>query len=95
MTQLHEAPQDIVDTFLPTIFANDVKGILADLLAQSGLAMHFMAFFKAGTLKAIQHVLGILDECYSAGHLKVVVSHENGRLGIRAVPLLTSVQGRP
>jgi hypothetical protein len=40
-------------------------------------------------------VLGILEECYSAGHLKVVVSHENGRLGIRAVPLLTSVQGRP
>lgn len=47
MTQLQEAPQDIVDTFLPKIFENDAKGILADLLAQPGLAMHFMAFSKA------------------------------------------------
>ncbi len=36
MTLLQEAPQDIVDTFLPTIFENDAKGILADLLKASG-----------------------------------------------------------
>lgn len=80
MTKLQEAPQDIVDTFLPTIFENDAKGILADLLAQPALAMHFMDFSKTETMRAIRHVVGILEECYRAGHLKVAVSHENGRL---------------
>lgn len=80
MTQLAEAPQDIVETFLPTILENDAKGILSDLLGQPGLAMHFMGFSEAQTMRAIRHVVGILEECYRAGHLKIAVSHEDGRL---------------
>ena len=80
MTQLQEAPQDIIETFLPTILENDAKGILSDLLGQPGLAMHFMGFSEAQTVRAIRHVVGILEECYRAGHLKIVVSHEDTRL---------------
>lgn len=80
MTQLEDSPQDIVETFLPTIFENDAKGILSDLLGQPGLAMHFMGFSEAQTLRAVRHVVGILEECYRAGHLKIAISHENGRL---------------
>jgi GNAT superfamily N-acetyltransferase len=80
MTQLQEAPQDIVETFLPTILENDAKGILSDMLAQPALAMHFMGFTEDQTLRAIRHVVGILEECYRAGHLKIAVSHEEDRL---------------
>ena len=80
MTQQPESPQDLVGTFLPTIFENDAKGILADLLAQPGLAMHFMGFTEVQTMRAIRHVVGILEECYRAGHLKIAISHEDGRL---------------
>lgn len=91
MTKLQEAPQDIVDTFLPTIFENDAKGILADLLAQPALAMHFMDFSKTETMRAIRHVVGILEECYRAGHLKVAVSHENGRYTVMPYSLYIQI----
>lgn len=80
MTQQFAAPQDIVESFIPTIFENDAKGILSDLLGQPGLAMHFMGFTEAQTLRAIRLVVGILEECYRAGHLKIAISHESGRL---------------
>lgn len=80
MTQQWAVPHDIVESFLPSIFENDAKGILSDLLGQPGLAMHFMGFSEAQTLQAIRHVVGILEECYRAGHLKIAISHDDGRL---------------
>lgn len=80
MTQLAEAPLDIVETFLPTILENDAKGILSDLLGQPGLAMHFMGFSEAQTMRAIRHVVGILEASYRAGLLKIAISHEDARL---------------
>lgn len=80
MTGTSDADQQLIDTFLPQILENDAKGILHDLLAQPGLAMQFLGFSEEGALKAIKHVQGILEECYRAGHLKVAISHEDGRL---------------
>ncbi|HBO5514577.1 TPA: GNAT family N-acetyltransferase [Pseudomonas aeruginosa] len=80
MTGTPDNDQQLIDTFLPAILENDAKGILQDLLAQPGLAMQFLGFSEEETLKAIKHVQGILEECYRAGHLKVAISHEEGRL---------------
>ncbi|HGY3910937.1 TPA: GNAT family N-acetyltransferase [Pseudomonas aeruginosa] len=80
MTGTPENDQQLIDTFLPAILENDAKGILQDLLVQPDLAMHFLGFSEEETWKAIKHVQGILEECYRAGHLKVVISHEDGRL---------------
>ncbi|MDI2145047.1 GNAT family N-acetyltransferase [Pseudomonas sp. ITA] len=80
MTQLQEAPQDIIETFLPTILENEAKGILSDLLVQPALAMHFMGSSEAQTVRTISHVVGILEECYRAGHLKIAASQQDGRL---------------
>lgn len=80
MTQLQEVPQDFIETFLPTIFENDAKGILSDLLGQPWLAKHLMACSVAQKKRAIRHVVGILEEYYHAGHLKIAVSHQDGRL---------------
>lgn len=79
MTHLRETSHSI-EAFLSQIFENDAKGLLADLLVQPELAMRFMGFSEADTTKAISHVVGILEECYREGHLKVAVSHEDGRL---------------
>lgn len=75
-----QTEQELIATFVPAILENDAKGILADMLANPVLALHFMGFSEAQTYKAIAHVKGILDECYRAGHLKVMINHENGIL---------------
>lgn len=72
--------QQLIDTFLPQILENEAKGLLQDLLVQPTLALQFLAFSEEATRKAIKHVVGIFEECYRSGHLKVVISHENGRL---------------
>ncbi|MEX5591454.1 GNAT family N-acetyltransferase [Pseudomonas orientalis] len=72
--------QQLIDTFLPQILENEAKGVLQDLLAQPTLAMQFLFFSEKATRKAIKHVVGIFDECYRAGQLKVAMSHENGCL---------------
>lgn len=72
--------QELFDKYVPTILENDAKGILSDLLAQPALALHFMGFTETRTHRAIAHVRGILEECYRAGHLKVMISHEHGML---------------
>ncbi|MCF5648810.1 hypothetical protein GIV49_04315 [Pseudomonas syringae] len=68
--------QQLIDTFLPQILENEAKGVLQDLLAQPTLAMQFLFFSEEATRKAIKHVVGIFDECYRAGQLKVAMSHE-------------------
>ena len=80
MTNTPTAEQELIDKFLPTILENEAKGILQDLLGAPSLALHFMTFDYAQTMRAISHVRGILEECYRAGHLKVAISHEKGRL---------------
>lgn len=80
MTQMQQAPQDVIEKFLPMIFENEAKGILSDLQFQPVISMQFMCFTESETKLAIEYVVGVLLECYRAGHLKVVVSHEDDRL---------------
>ncbi|WP_136474561.1 GNAT family N-acetyltransferase [Pseudomonas sp. DG56-2] len=80
MTQFTEPTEDVIATFLPQILDNEAKGILSDLAAQPNLALEFMDFTQNDTQRAIKHVVGIFEECFHAGHLKVIVSHINGTL---------------
>lgn len=80
MTGTTLTDQQLIDTFLPQILENEAKGLLQDLLVQPLLAMQFLGFSEEATERAIKHVASILEECYRTGHLKIVMSHENGRL---------------
>ncbi|MEX5509222.1 GNAT family N-acetyltransferase [Pseudomonas paralactis] len=80
MTHTPVSEQELIEAFLPVILDNEAKGVLQDLLGHPSLALHFITFDETDTRKAIRHVQGILEECYRAGHLKVAMSHENGRL---------------
>lgn len=80
MTHTPVSEQELIGTFLPVILENDAKGILQDLLGNPSLALHFLVFDETDTRKAIRHVQSILEECYRAGHLKIAMSHEDGRL---------------
>lgn len=80
MKQSEQPSKDLIESFLPKIFSNEAKGILADLATLPALFLDFMGFTEAQTNQAIGHIVGIFEECYRAGHLKVAVSHEDGRL---------------
>ena len=93
MTQFTEPTDDIIGTFLPRILENEAKGILADLALQPNLAFGFMDFTLDETRRAIKHVVGIFEECYHAGHLKVIVSYRDGTLYAYALVFVLPVKG--
>lgn len=78
MSQIERPLESIAETFLPIVFENEAKGILADLLMQPALAIISMSFTELESKAAIDHVIGILQECYRDGHLKVVVAQNEG-----------------
>lgn len=80
MTQITGPLEDEIATFLPQILDNEAKGIYSDLALQPNLALEFIAFTEDDTFRAIKHVVGIFEECFHAGHLKVIVSHRDGTL---------------
>lgn len=93
MTQFTEPTGDVIGTFLPQILENEAKGILSDLAIQPNLAFEFMDFTLDDTRRAIKHVVGIFEECFHEGHLKVIVSHADGTLYGYALVFILPVKG--
>lgn len=93
MTQFTVPTEDVILTFLPQILDNEAKGILSDLAAQPNLALEFMDFTLDDTRLAIKHVVGIFEECFHAGHMKVIVSHIDATLCGYALVFILPVKG--
>lgn len=64
--------------YLPEIFDSEAGGILQDLIFSSELsALMFMAT-EAQMEVAKKYVVGVLEECYQAGHLQVMGAANEG-----------------
>lgn len=70
--------KELLEFFLPTIFEKEAKGILHDLLLTPG--MIGFAFADVNPTGAIEHIKGILEECYRAQHLWVMVANYGAEL---------------
>ncbi|MCH5490483.1 GNAT family N-acetyltransferase [Pseudomonas syringae] len=93
MPQSTPPNEEVIATFLPQILDNEARGILSDLSVQPILALEFMDFTLDDTHQAIKHVVGIFEECFHAGHLKVVVSYVGETLYGYALAFILPIKG--
>jgi len=63
--------------FLDEIFELEAHGMLDDIKFSPFMMPFLMDFDEAMYKKAIQYIISVLKECYSLGHLKVAISHED------------------
>ena len=62
--------------FLDEIFELEAHGMLDDIKFSPFMIPFLMDFDEIMYKKSIQYIISVLKECYSLGHLKVAISHE-------------------
>lgn len=71
MNEIEEFKQE---DFLDEIFENEAKGLLSDIMSSTYLVSLLFSFDEEQGKKAIDYIVGIFNECYKLGHLKVATS---------------------
>ena len=66
--------------FLDDIYEIEANGMLADIMVSTPLLPYFMDFDEEKHKKAISYIKSVFKECYKAGQLKVLISHEEKAL---------------
>ncbi|HEJ6927161.1 TPA: GNAT family N-acetyltransferase [Serratia marcescens] len=77
---MSDAATNDITPFLSEIFENEATGILQDLMGTSALAPLMMFITEAQIKAAKGYIIGVLDECYQAGHLSVLGAGNVGEL---------------
>ncbi len=63
--------KNIVDIARPHIFEQEATGLLSDLMGCPEIGMMMMLSDEDGLKKAKNYIIGVLNECYTLGHLKL------------------------
>lgn len=71
---MNEAQGSKQEDFLGEIFENEAKALLSDIMSSTSLVSLMFAFEEEQVQKAIKYIVGIFNECYKFGHLKVATS---------------------
>ena len=71
---MNEAQVFKQEDFLGEIFENEAKALLSDIMSSTSLVSLMYAFEEEQVHKAIEYIVGIFNECYKFGHLKVATS---------------------
>lgn len=71
MNEIEEFKQE---DFLDEIFENEAKGLLSDIMSSTYLVSLLFSFDEEQGKKAIDYIVGIFNEYYKLGYLKVATS---------------------
>lgn len=71
---MNEAQEFRQEDFLGEIFEDEAKALLRDIMSSTSLVSLMSAFEEDQVKKAIEYIVGIFNECYKFGHLKVATS---------------------
>lgn len=63
--------KNIVDIARPHIFEQEAAGLLSDLMGCPEIGMPMLLSDEKGLRKAKDYIVGVLNECYTLGHLKL------------------------
>lgn len=77
------------------VFDLESKGILGDLSSSPELFTQFLGFDESQVRGGISYVVGVLKECFDAGHLKVAMSQNDGHLFGYALFFILPTPGYP
>ncbi|WP_017345645.1 GNAT family N-acetyltransferase [Pantoea sp. A4] len=69
---MSESTELNIKEYLPEIFESEAAGILQDLFFTPALAPLMMFATEAQVAVAKKYIVDVFDECYTAGHLKVL-----------------------
>tara|TARA_R110001583_G_scaffold43548_7_gene138561 strand:+ start:1546 stop:2115 length:570 start_codon:yes stop_codon:yes gene_type:complete len=68
------------EIFLDEIFEIEASGMLSDIMFSTFMMTLLMDFDESKHKAATNYIIGILKECYKAGHLNVSIQHEGETL---------------
>ncbi|MBW6637461.1 N-acetyltransferase, partial [Salmonella enterica subsp. enterica serovar Weltevreden] len=57
---------------LPLIFENEANGILQDLIGTPALMGMMMFATEEEVIAARSYIIGVFEECYRVGHLRIM-----------------------
>ena len=66
--------------FLDEIFEIEASGMLSDIMFSTFMMTFLTDFDDSKHKAATNYIIGVLKECYKAGHLKVAIQHEGETL---------------
>ncbi|HII0394686.1 TPA: GNAT family N-acetyltransferase [Klebsiella pneumoniae] len=69
-----------IERHLPLIFENEANGILQDLIGTPTLMGMMMFATEEEVMAARNYIIGVFEECYRVGHLRIMGAADEGTL---------------